>query len=332
MFEFLGYPEKKGIKNNMTDQKESDLLKSDEWLEPDLLALICEGSFGKVYEAKNHPELVIKIIKGKHNPYKNIYKNIYKNYEYENNIQSHQNDDYLSDTHLLYQEDLNGLMETHPKLLKITQSHPNLLPIQEVVYKAILNEHWIIMPKLGGMDLFDYLNDNFFKAKSFPTEGFILDVIKQVLEALEHLHQNGIIHRDVKTENMRILPSYEGRSQIILFDYGLSEFITTQSKRLAGTAEYIAPEICFRKKYDYKVDIWALGITTFFMMTSTTPVEKFKLPLYQYNFYNDPTPIIELFNAIKYSKKIIDLCMSMLIVDAEKRISLDELIDKYKHN
>lgn len=87
--------------------------------------------------------------------------------------------------------------------------------------------------------------------------------VAEVTLALEYLHKNNIIHRDVKPEN--ILIARDGH--IRLADFGLSKFLDLQNgqttKRLCGTVEYMAPEMFRKTGYSTSVDWWALGILTY---------------------------------------------------------------------
>lgn len=81
-------------------------------------------------------------------------------------------------------------------------------------------------------------------------------------EGLIYLHSLGIIHRDIKPEN--ILNSY---GVLKLSDFGWS--IYTEEKRMTfcGTLDYVSPEVVSGKDYDFKVDIWSIGVLTYELIT-----------------------------------------------------------------
>lgn len=107
-----------------------------------------------------------------------------------------------------------------------------------------------------------------------------LKVIKKwcigILKGLEYLHSqepNPILHRDIKSENV-FINSNEG--EILIGDLGLATFLTDNfSGSVLGTPEYMAPEI-FDGKYDFSVDIYALGMTMLELATLEPPYYEFK--------------------------------------------------------
>ncbi|KAI8987215.1 kinase-like domain-containing protein [Pilobolus umbonatus] len=145
---------------------------------------------------------------------------------------------------------------------KERKSHPNI--VRYIDSYLWFNAIWIVMEFMEGGSLTDIVTQNYM------SEGEIAAVCKEVLMGLEHLHSIGIIHRDIKSDN--ILIGNEG--QVKLSDFGYCAQVDKKNLKrttLAGTPCWMAPEIVQRKEYDFSVDIWSLGITSIEMVEGSPP-------------------------------------------------------------
>ncbi|ORZ01815.1 Pkinase-domain-containing protein [Lobosporangium transversale] len=124
---------------------------------------------------------------------------------------------------------------------------------------------WIVMDYAAGGSIRSLL-----QALNKIDEKCIAVIAREVLQALSYLHKHGIIHRDIKAAN--ILLTDEGRVQ--LCDFGVAGQVTMNSLKrnsFVGTPYWMAPEVIKGQTYDYKADIWSLGITIYEIATGNPP-------------------------------------------------------------
>ena len=147
-------------------------------------------------------------------------------------------------------------------------------------YGYFFNEKYIfiVMEIALGGDLFEYCRKRMAleqrKSPSLP-EPEVATIIKQIAEALNYMHERGVIHRDLKPEN--IMVSHDGKVKLADFGWAASIQFPTESKKASkrftccGTTDYMCPEIVNYSSYNETSDIWSIGVLAFELASGNAP-------------------------------------------------------------
>jgi serine/threonine protein kinase len=144
-------------------------------------------------------------------------------------------------------------------------SHPNLVTVHE--YGEDEGTCYLVMEYLPGMDL------SVFLAKRSLTPAESLDVMAQICDGLAYAHSKGVVHRDVKPTNVRVL-KIGGRLHAKLMDFGVAHVpgsSLTATGDLVGTFNYMAPEYLRSGEADVRCDLYAVGMMLHEALTGELP-------------------------------------------------------------
>lgn len=183
--------------------------------------------------------------------------------------------------------------------------------------------YYIVSEILEGGELFERL----IQQKSF-SEQKAAHIIKQVLLAINYMHQKKITHRDLKPENILLESKQNDNLDIKISDFGFSCFFEPEEglQLALGSPLYMAPEIHAKKKYNEKVDIWSIGVITYMLISGKNPFPGKDKEAVKNLIINHPINMDKP-QFQKVSKSVKDFIQKALQKDVDKRWSAAQLLD-----
>ncbi|PAV63193.1 hypothetical protein WR25_06870 [Diploscapter pachys] len=204
-------------------------------------------------------------------------------------------------------------IEREISILK-TLDHPNIVKLYEIIRSE--RYIYIVTEYCGGGELYEYLIE-----RGRVTEVEARRFFSEIVSAIDYLHENGIVHRDLKAEN--ILLDKE-KNHIKIIDFGFSNYQTSDSllNTWCGSPPYAAPELLLGNVYDgKKADVWSLGVLLYILVTAGFPfpgdsVDKLK------------RAVLSGQVKIPYwvSVECSDLIKKMLVLNPKKRFSVKQVL------
>ncbi len=165
----------------------------------------------------------------------------------------------------LESEDFKRRFRNESKAIALL-SHPNIVKVLDVNFSD--NIQYIVMEYIDGITLKEYIEQQ-GSVKWKEAVHFTV----QILRALQHAHDNGIVHRDIKPQNVMLLED----GTIKVMDFGIARFARESGKTLSdkaiGSVHYISPEQAQGAPTDEKTDIYAVGVILYEMLTGRVPFD-----------------------------------------------------------
>lgn len=177
------------------------------------------------------------------------------------------------------------------------------------------NTHTVIVMEYICGDLL-----SFIRKRSKLSEASAKIIFKQLIEGIKFIHQNKIVHRDIKLDNIL----FDLNNTVKICDFGVSRKLNPGDimHDHCGTPAYIAPEIFLNKGYEgYSCDIWSAGVTLYYMISGSQPFKANNLPDLQQVIIEGKYEKIE-----GVSSEVRDLIDGMLQIDTKKRITITQIL------
>ena len=145
-------------------------------------------------------------------------------------------------------------------------NHPNIVRVYDVSFGDMIQ--YIVMEYIDGITLKEYID-----MQGVLDWKEVVHLTTQILRALQHAHENGIVHRDIKPHNIMLLQD----GTIKVTDFGIARFSSnatrTMTEQAIGSVHYIAPEQARGEKTDGKTDIYSVGVMMYEMLTGKLPFD-----------------------------------------------------------
>ncbi|XP_038241484.1 serine/threonine-protein kinase 17A-like isoform X1 [Dermochelys coriacea] len=158
------------------------------------------------------------------------------------------------------------------------------------------------------------------------TEWDVIRLVRQILRGVAYLHQNNVVHLDLKPQNI-LLTSSSPLGDIRIVDFGLSRRVDAmpEVREILGTVEYMAPEVLSYEPISTATDMWSVGVLTYIMLTGESPFlgdtkQETFLNISQVNVQFPP----DVFQGI--SAQAIDFIRSLLIKNPRKRAKAEQCL------
>lgn len=210
-------------------------------------------------------------------------------------------------------------------ILKRVPPHPNVVRFIDSLEEGTW--FFFVLEFVGGGDLFSALVRRPAAAGKRPRfrEAEATYILGQLVDGLSFLHAHGVIHRDLKLENLLVVQERKLGPNILcdvkITDFGLSKVVgdgMSVAHSTVGSPRYIAPEVLARGVHDFRADLWSLGVLLYVLLAGRFPIDGPPESVSQATV----TAALAKLEASDAAKQVIN---GLLQIDLEKRMTLDDL-------
>lgn len=211
------------------------------------------------------------------------------------------------------------LIYSEIEVMKILDNMQNIIHLHSTYETE--DSYYIVMEYCQGGSLLSYLESKNFNL----SEAECKTILYNILTAISNMHSLGIIHRDIKIENILLKRPCDISRGIRVTDFGFSTPLgPTETKHEPyGTVTYAAPEVLMGHPYNSKVDIWSIGVLAFLLLDGSLPYNSESENLIEQIEEGEPCyHDMEM----KVSKEGVDFVRTLLQKEEERRPSVDEAL------
>ncbi|CAD8105041.1 unnamed protein product [Paramecium sonneborni] len=230
-------------------------------------------------------------------------------------------------------EQANYTVKVYEKQILTKQSDIDAIK-KEISIFRLMNHHGVVNlievfeNEFGFLLVYDSFEggtlSDLIKKYQIPEQSAI-KIIFRLLDSLSYIHEQNVLHRNLKPENI-LVKSLLAPNNVYISDFSLADFFRRDVKYLftrCGTPGYVAPEILQDKSYDYKVDVYSLGVIFFTMLSGG--ISPFPTKSYDERIFLNYQGQID-FAIIDASPDTLDLLKKMLEINPQKRINASQAI------